>query len=79
MWLNGEADAAYIAQHLHNAGMLSSADVASMPILTRLHGSAPWQASIDVLERADGGESPGVLRVESNLKGAAVALPAPFG
>ncbi len=79
VWLNGEADADYIARHLHNAGLLASADVGSMPILTRLQGSAPWQASIDVLERADSGESPVVLRVESNLLGAAVTLPAPFG
>jgi uncharacterized protein (TIGR02099 family) len=77
--LSGNADARYIAQHLNNAGLLNSPDVQSMPILTRLQGSAPWQASIDVLEKANGGESPVVLRVESNLLGAAVALPAPFG
>ena len=77
--LTGIADADYIAQHLNNAGLLSTADVQSIPLLTRLQGSAPWQASIDVLEQADSGESPVVLRVESDLLGAAVALPAPFG
>ena len=76
--LTGDADAAYVARHLHNAGLLGSPEAESMPILTRLEGSAPWQATIDVLERADSGEAPVVLRVESSLLGAAVALPAPF-
>jgi uncharacterized protein (TIGR02099 family) len=76
--LAGNADAAYIARHLYNAGLLARPEIGSMPMLTRLDGSAPWKASIDVLETAEAHEAPVVLRVESNLRGAAVTLPAPF-
>ncbi|MDX1434935.1 MAG: AsmA-like C-terminal region-containing protein, partial [Gammaproteobacteria bacterium] len=76
--LNGHADAAYIARHLHNAGLLASDGIGEMPILARIQGEAPWQATIDVLEQHASGEAPVVLRVESNLESAALALPAPF-
>jgi len=76
--LAGTADAAYIARHLFNAGLLASPEIGAMPILTRLDGSAPWEATIDVFETAEAQEAPVVLRVESNLRGAAVTLPAPF-
>ncbi|GMQ96097.1 MAG: YhdP family protein [Gammaproteobacteria bacterium] len=78
MRLAGSADAAYIARHLFNAGLLASPEIGAMPILTRLDGSAPWEATIDVFETADSGEAPVVLRVESNLRGAALTLPEPF-
>jgi uncharacterized protein (TIGR02099 family) len=77
--LAGDADAAYVARHLYNAGLLDSPDGRSMPILTRLEGAAPWEATIDVREQTDAGQAPVVLRVESSLRGAAVTLPAPFG
>ena len=77
--LEGEADAAYVARHLRNAGLLSSTEPDAMPILSRLQGTAPWAATVDVLERSAAGEAPVVLRVSSSLEGAAVALPAPFG
>lgn len=76
--LTGSADADYVASHLYNAGLLAGASVEAMPILTRLTGSASWDATIDVLEHAGPGESPVVLRVASDLRGARVALPAPF-
>ncbi len=77
--LAGDADAAYVARHLYNAGLLDNPDGRSMPILSRLEGDAPWQAAIDVRERTHAGQAPVVLRVESSLHGAAVTLPAPFG
>lgn len=77
--LAGNADADYVARHLYNAGLLDSPDGRSMPILTRLEGTAPWEATIDVREHTDAGQAPVVLRVESSLRGAAVTLPAPFG
>ena len=77
--LAGDADAAYVTRHLYNAGLLDSPDGRSMPILTRLEGDAPWEATIDVREQTDAGQAPVVLRVESDLRGAAVTLPAPFG
>jgi len=76
--LAGSADAAYIARHLFNAGLLAGPEIGSMPILTRLAGSAPWEATIDVVETAAAGEAPVVLRVASSLRGAAVTLPEPF-
>jgi uncharacterized protein (TIGR02099 family) len=77
--LAGLADADYVTRHLHNAGLLASAEPGEMPILARLDGTAPWEATVDVLEAGGAGEAPVVLRVESSLEGAAVALPAPFG
>jgi uncharacterized protein (TIGR02099 family) len=76
--LAGGADAGYVARHLHNAGLLASPETAAMPILTRLDGSAPWDATIDVIEHPNAGEAPVVLRVKSSLRGAAVTLPAPL-
>lgn len=77
--VSGIADAHYVARHLHNAGLQASPDRDAMPILARLHGTAPWEATIDVLEQRRAGEVPVVLRVTSDLEGADVALPAPFG
>jgi uncharacterized protein (TIGR02099 family) len=77
--LSGIADADYVTKHLHNAGLLASAGPDEMPVLSRLDGAAPWEATVDVLEAGAPGEAPVVLRVESGLEGAAVALPAPFG
>ena len=77
--LSGVADGDYVTKHLHNAGLLASSEPGEMPILARLEGAAPWEATVDVLEASGTGEAPVVLRVESSLEGAAVALPAPFG
>jgi uncharacterized protein (TIGR02099 family) len=74
----GTADAAYLARHLHNAGLLASADLDAMPILARLDGETAWEATVDVLDKADDGRTPVVLRVDSNLEGATLAFPAPF-
>ncbi len=76
--LAGKADADYLARHLHNAGLLDGADVRSMPVLTRLTGEAPWEATVDVLERTESDQAPVVLRVVSSLEGAALSLPTPF-
>jgi uncharacterized protein (TIGR02099 family) len=74
----GSADAAYLARHLHNAGLLDRPDVSVMPILAHLDGETSWRATVDVLEAAAGDQAPVVLRVESDLEGANLLLPAPF-
>ncbi len=74
----GTADAAYLARHLHNAGLLARPDRESMPILARLGGETAWQASIDVIDQTEDEAEPVVLRVESALEGATMTFPAPF-
>ena len=74
----GDATRDYLAAHLHNAGFIDSAASENSPWLSRLHGTAHWNAVVEVPHVRDPSEPVATLRVTSDLHGARFDLPAPL-
>ena len=74
----GQASRDYLAAHLYNAGLLDSADAERSPWLSRLRGAANWHAVVEVPNVRNEDDPVAVLRVTSDLSGAAFDLPVPL-
>ncbi len=76
--VEGRADAAYLAAHLHNAGLLNDPDPDAWVLTSRLTGETNWTAIIDVPHVVAPGATRARIRVESTLAGVSSKLPRPF-
>ena len=76
--IEGGATPRDLAAHLRNTGLIRDPAAEAPAWLSPLHGEARWRAVVDV--RGAPGEEAAItaLRVRSDLRGAGIALPAPF-
>ena len=75
----GRASKGYLARHMRNAGAPPGSDQDSVPWLSRVTGGTQWAAQIDVPHRSTSSGVIARVQIESDLVGAALDLPYPFG
>ena len=76
--VEGDATPRDLAAHLRNTGLIRDPAAEAPAWLSPLHGAARWRAVVEV--RGAPGEAVAVtaLGIRSDLRGASIALPAPF-
>lgn len=76
--IEGDATPRDLAAHLRNTGLIREPVAEAPAWLSPVHGAARWRAVVEV--RGAPGEEAAItaLRIRSDLRGASIALPAPF-